>query len=65
VYQIRIRAKNDWGYGPFSTITSVKASSVPNKVAMPTTSIDGVTGGIRVNWVSPYANSEIIDKYLI
>ena len=29
-YQIRIRAKNYWGYGQFSNIMSIKASAAPN-----------------------------------
>jgi len=32
---------------------------------MPTTSIDALTGGIRVNWAVPYSNSEVIDQYLV
>ncbi len=64
-YQIRIRAKNYWGYGPFSSVITIKASAAPNQVSVPMTSIDVLSGGIRVNWAAPYANSEVIDQYLV
>jgi hypothetical protein len=32
---------------------------------VPVTSIDTATGGIRVNWIAPYDNSDTITKYKI
>jgi len=31
-YRIRIRAKNYWGWGPYSGELSIKASTVPDKM---------------------------------
>ena len=39
-YYIRVRARNYWGWGDFSDIMMIKASTIPDKVAVPTTSID-------------------------
>jgi hypothetical protein len=47
-YQIRVRAKNYWGWGEFSETLEMKASSMPGKVSMPRTSIYSETGGIQV-----------------
>jgi Fibronectin type III domain len=40
-YQIRVRAKNRWGWGPFSPVLTIKAATMPAKMATyPSTSID-------------------------
>ena len=49
-YQIRVRARNYWGWGYYSDVLSIKASTVPDKVSTPVTSIEATTGGIRVTW---------------
>lgn len=39
-YQVRVAAKNYWGWGSFSEVLTIIAASFPEKVAAPTTSID-------------------------
>jgi len=62
-YRFKVRAKNYWGWGPVSTILTIKAATFPNKPNAPTTFIDSATGGLRVEWVAPYANSDTITAY--
>jgi hypothetical protein len=64
-YMIRIRARNYWGWGDFSEIITIKASTVPAQVDTPVTSIEAVTGGIRVTWTEPDNKSDTITAYLI
>ena len=64
-YQIKVRARNFWGWGEFSSIISIKASTVPNQVDMPTTSIEAATGGIMIKWAKPYENSDTITAYRV
>lgn len=45
-YLIKVRARNYWGWGDFSDIITIKASTFPDKVEPPTTTIDAATGGI-------------------
>lgn len=64
-YQIKVRAKNYWGWGEFSDIISIKASTVPDKVDVPVTSIEAETVGVRVNWSAPDNHSDTITAYRI
>lgn len=64
-YKIRVRASNFWGWSVFSQTISIKASSVPNKVTAPSTSIDTATGGILVSWQQPNSNANPITQYLV
>jgi hypothetical protein len=59
-YYIRVRARNYWGWGDFSDIMMIKASTIPGKVAVPTTTIDAAQGGVRVVWIAPNSNSDLI-----
>ena len=65
VYYVRVRAKNYWGWGPFSTVMQIKASTAPDKMSGVKTYIDQLTGGIRVEWNKPYENSDTITAYKI
>ena len=64
-YQVRVRAKNYWGWGEYSDIFTIKASSVPERVDTVTTAIDEATGGLRVEWTAPFDNSDEIIAYSI
>jgi len=58
LYQLRVRAKNVWGWGPFSPIFNIKAATAPSKMTtLPVTSIDPVTGGMLIQWVAPFSNA--------
>lgn len=64
-YLFRVRAKNYWGWGDFSTSVSIKASTSPSKMDAVTTSIDGTTGGVKIQWTAPNSNADTITSYLI
>lgn len=64
-YQVRIAAKNYWGWGKFSEVLTITAASFPEQVAQPSTGIDESTGGLRIEWIAPFDNSAKITAYLI
>ena len=50
-YNFRIRARNKWGWGEYSTpILQVLAAFVPYRVEIPVTSIDAISGGVKITW---------------
>lgn len=58
---MRVRAKNVWGWGPFSPILTIKAATRPSKMATkPVTSYDPVTGGVLIEWIAPFSNFQSI-----
>ena len=62
-YQFRVRAKNLFGFGPYSDSATLTPVDVPNKMAAPTTSI--VNTNVLVSWTAPTANGLAITKYEI
>lgn len=64
-YQFRVRAKNYWGWGDYSSAVTIKASAAPDQMAAVTTSIDSTTGGVKIEWIAPNSNSDSISAYLI
>ena len=64
-YQVRIAAKNYWGWGSYSEILTITAASFPEQVSQPSTGIDEATGGLRVEWTEPFNNSAAVTAYLI
>ena len=64
-YEFRIRAKNIYGWGEFSDQITIRASTYPQQITSITTSIDSSTGGLRIDWVAPFANGESIDSYKV
>jgi hypothetical protein len=57
---------NKWGTGLFSTTNlSVLAASVPDQIAIPTTSIDSALGGVKILWVAPDYRGSNISAYKI
>jgi hypothetical protein len=64
-YRFRVRASNIYGWGAFSSSTSIKAATIPSQMAIVTTSIDRSTGGVLISWVAPYDGSQSITKYAI
>ena len=51
---------NKWGWGDWSAITSVKASTWPDVVDQPTTSIDPASGANGWNQTSTAVKSPVI-----
>jgi len=65
-YSFRIRARNKWGWSEFSTPPlQVLAAFVPYRVDLPATSIDVLSGGVKVAWLAPYENGATISAYYI
>jgi hypothetical protein len=64
-YQFRIRAQNKWGWGDWSSIVSVKASTWPEVVAEPSTAIDESNGNVVVTWQAPDPRGSDITSYVI
>jgi len=44
-YYFKIKAKNKWGWGDFSTPAAILAATVPDTMGSVITSIDAATGG--------------------
>jgi len=49
-YKFKIRAKNIWGWGPFSPVATIRASSWPDQVKNIITAYDEATGGVKISW---------------
>ena len=64
-YQFQIRAMNIWGWGPFSPVATIKASTVPNAVTNIVTSYDSVTGNFMISWNVPQNNGDLVSFYKI
>ena len=64
-YNFRIRAKNKWGWGNWSTVLVVVASSWPSIVDKPVTAIESNTGNVQVTWNEPATRGAPITKYVI
>jgi hypothetical protein len=65
VYGFRVRAKNIFGWGPYSNVTEIKAAREPGKPIAPVTSIHPVAGGVAINWTAPDARGDTITAYKI
>jgi hypothetical protein len=63
-YYFRVRAWNKWGQGEESdTSVGIIAATIPDRVDVPATSIDVITGDLVVTWLQPYNNGAQIDSY--
>ena len=49
----KVRASNINGWGAFSSILTIKASSVPATMSTVTTSIDSSSGSVLLSWSPP------------
>jgi hypothetical protein len=64
-YRFRIRAKNIWGWGPYSATTQIVASAVPAQMIAVVTSIDIATGDLVLDWTAPEDNGSPITMYQV
>ena len=64
-YRFRIRAKNLWGYGDYSSTVALVASAAPDQVDTAATSIDSSTGDLVISWVAPDDHGSPITAYRI
>jgi hypothetical protein len=58
-YKFKIRAKNIWGWGAFSPVVTIRASTFPSVVVPITTSYD-VSGGVKIEWAQTRNNGDPI-----
>jgi len=65
VYGFRVRARNIFGWGPYSPVTQIQAAREPGKPIAPVTSIDSVKGGMAITWTAPDARGSAITSYKI
>ena len=65
LYAFRVRAKNIFGWGPYSLVTYIQAAHQPAAPLAPTTSIDAATGGVAIAWIAPDASGDPITAFKI
>jgi hypothetical protein len=65
VYGFRVRARNIFGWGPYSLVTSIKAAREPGTPLAPVTSIDAAAGALAIDWTAPDARGDAITAYLV
>lgn len=60
-----MRARNIFGWGPYSLVTQIKAAREPGTPIAPVTSIDAATGYFAIDWTAPDARGDAITAYLV
>lgn len=58
-YQFKVRAKNAYGYGDYSSPTTIVASDKPGQMSTVTTAVYSDTY-VRISWAKPSENSDTI-----
>ena len=64
-YAFRVRARNVFGWGPFSPVTYIRAARAPAAPVAPVTAIDAATGGLVITWQAPNDAGATITAYVI
>ena len=64
-YNFKVRAKNKWGFGAFSTPFPIFAAGPPAIVPSAVTSYDPTTQGLAISWGLPVSNGAAISGYII
>ena len=64
-FTFRIRGKNMWGWGPYSSLLTSSPSAVPAQMATVYTWIEAERGDVVFNWTAPADNSAAITAYKI
>jgi hypothetical protein len=64
-FKFQVRAKNMWGWGPFSTVLPVTPSAKPDQMPTVVTTNDDQSGDVVMTWVIPSDNSSPITSYKI
>lgn len=62
-YRFRVRAKNIWGWGPYSPETTIQAATVPVKMDIPTFTVDSFAGDLKIDWSEPDIQGDPITLY--
>jgi hypothetical protein len=63
-YGFRVRARNIFGWGPTSEVTTIQAAGKPGIPVAPVTSIDA-SGAMAIAWTAPDARGSAITAYTI
>jgi hypothetical protein len=63
-YKFKVRSRNIYGYGAYSSETTIEASDVPLVMAILSTSIVSSTK-VRTTWTAPFDSYEPITEYQI
>jgi hypothetical protein len=64
-FLFRVRAKNMWGWGDYSAITTATPSALPDQMATVTTAVEATAGAVVLAWVAPNDNSSPLTAYKI
>jgi hypothetical protein len=56
---------NVHGWGDFSNVISIKAATVPLQITSISTTVDSLTGDVKVQWTAPDPQGDPITSYLI
>lgn len=62
-YKFKVRAKNKYGYGPFTATVSVQTSQAPEQPAPPVLEVVG--GYVKISWTEPTANFRPVLGYQV
>ena len=49
-YKFRLRAKNKWGWGAYSEVSSVQAANKPLQISDLTSAVDESSGNVELSW---------------
>lgn len=64
-YEFKVRARNKWGFGPFSPSVSITASGPPYKILNVTTDVSNTDGNVVILWSAPGTNGASITNYIV
>jgi len=60
-----VRASNIHGWGLFSDIKTIKAAQKPSQPVAVVTSIDAVTGKVKITWIAPHNGNQTLTRYKV
>jgi hypothetical protein len=64
-YRFKVKARNIYGAGPWSTELAVLASDLPDQVAIPTVTLGASDTAVTVAWDAPADHAAPIDQYQV
>ena len=64
-YKFKVRARNIYGYGPYSAIATFKSSQEPAQIT--SDNIQTINAGLSVTitWSAPFDNEDTIIAYMV
>ena len=64
-YTFRLRAKNKWGWGDYSSTFNILAAMAPDRMARVITTINPSDGALKIQWTKPFENGSPVTAYQI